>query len=263
MQSVRKRTRASLPPKNYSRYRAQQRGRYKRSYRREYAYDRRRTSYARNNIRTGGFTGMENKFLDCEISATTVTTSWAAHNPAGVGCTDSLSVPAQGVTESNRIGRVYTINQVMVQGVVEMAAQESVAAPIQDHRIRIIIYWDQQTNSAAATTTDIMDAGGSDDITGFRNLQNTHRFRVLYDKTLVFRYPGQTNEGAVNLFAHGKKVIPFKFYKKCNIKVQCDATTADVSSCTDNNIGLGAIAEAGPVAQQPTIRYSSRIRFTG
>ncbi len=220
-------------------------------------------SFASRNARTGGFSGIENKFMDSEISATTVTTSWAAHNPAGVGCTDSLSVPAQGNGEEQRIGRVYTINRILIQGVVEMAAQESVAAPMQSHRVRLIVYWDKQTNSAAATTTDIMDAGGSDDLVSFRNLQNTHRFRVLMDKTITIRYPGQTNEGAVNLFAHGKKVIPFKFYKKLNIRVQCDGTTADVASVSDNNIGFGGIAEAGPAAQQPTVRYSCRIRFTG
>lgn len=215
------------------------------------------------NTRIAGFAGIENKFLDTELTTTALTASWAAFNPTGTGCTDSLSVPAVGTSESQRIGRMYTIDSVMVRGVLSVIATESVTAPINDFRARVILYWDTQTNSAEAAASLIMDEGGANDILSFRNLQNTKRFIVLFDKTVQFTFQNQVNEGGINLFASGVVERRFSFYKKFKngIQVQCDATTADVSSCTDNNFGIAAIASA--TAVQSNITYSARIRFRG
>ncbi len=219
--------------------------------------------FARQNIRIGGFTGMENKFLDTELILTAITTAWTPLNPTGTGATDTLSVPAQGNGESQRIGRVYTINSVMVKGQIVHAGVEGAAAPIPDVRTRIIVYWDKQTNSSEATATEIMDAGGQDDLVAFRNLQNTHRFRVLWDKSFLLRFNNQTNEGAVDKYAAGLIRVPFKMFHtfKGGLKVQTDGTTANVTSCTDNNLGVAAISDAG--TSQVQMSYGARIRFSG
>lgn len=215
---------------------------------------------ALGNFRIGGFRNIENKFLDSELTATATATTWASLNPTGTGCTDSISVPAQGTGESDRDGRQYTINSIHVRGRLSLAAAEAQAAPLGDEIGRVIIYWDTQTNSTEATATEIMDGGLTEDWLAFRNLQNSKRFIVLYDKTIRLR-PALVNEGAADAFAAGPVTIPWKFNKsfKKGIQVTCDNTTANVSSVSDNNIGVAAVSTSANVL----ISYQARIRFSG
>ncbi len=214
------------------------------------------------NQRTGGFVDIENKFLDSELTSTALAATWTSLNPSGTGCTDSISVPAQGDGESERDGRVFYINSVHVNGFFQIPAAESAVAPPRVTFVRVILYWDTQTNAAEATATDIMDGGGSVDVLGFRNLQNSKRFIVLKDKLMKIT-PMSTNEGAVNLFATGVQQIHFKFNKKFAkpIKVRTSGTTANVNVCTDNNLGIAALCDV--TTQAPTIQYQARVRFSG
>lgn len=218
------------------------------------AFPRRRS---RRNVRTGGFLGIEKKFLDTELTASALATTWAALNPVGV---DSLSIPAQGDGESNRDGRTYAIESVHVRGHFELAAAEGAGVPASMIECRVIVYWDTQTNGAEATATDIMDAGGTTDILAFRNLQNSKRFKVLYDKVCLLK-PHALNEGAVNSFANGAVIQRFEFNKqfKKPIIVNCTGTTSSVASVSDNNIGIAAIG----TSSNATIAYQARVRFVG
>lgn len=228
------------------------------------AYRNRARPARRSNARTGGFVDVENKFLDSELTLTATTTTWQALNPAGTGCTNSLSVPAQGDGESERDGRVYYIKSLHLRGSVQMTASESDNGPQGPAYTRVVVYWDTQTNAAEATATDIMDAGGTSDSLAFRNLQNSKRFVVLYDKTVKVT-PTEMNEGAANLFAQSPAVTFWKFNKnfKKPIKVRCSGTTANVSSVTDNNIGIAFCSFSSDGASLPSIQYQSRIRFQG
>lgn len=209
------------------------------------------------------FSDAEVKFLDSELVSTAVDSNWTVHNPTGTGCTNSISVPAQGDGESERDGRVYYIHSVHVKGLVRTAATESAAGPTGPMQTRVVLYWDTQTNGAEATATDIMASGLTEDILAFRNLQNSKRFIVLADETYTLN-PQIQNEGAANLFAADPSLVSFKFNKVFSkpIKVRCSGTTANVSSVTDNNIGIAAIRDDNaPV--NTNIEYSARIRFTG
>jgi hypothetical protein len=211
----------------------------------------------RSNPRIGGFIGIENKFYDTEVAATNINASWAAINPTTV---NSISVPAQGDGESNRDGKMYAITSLHVKGAVFTGGTEAQAAPEDQHRFRIIIYQDTQTNGSEATASDIMDAGGTDDTLAFRNLQYSKRFKVLYDRTFT-TVPQLTSE-ASNVFSAGKAIKNFSFNKrfKTPIKVTCNATGAGVASCVDNNFGIAAIADS---ASNVSIQYQARIRFVG
>ncbi len=214
------------------------------------------------NQRTGGFAGRpEIKFADAQLAAEAFTTAWAAKNPTGTGMTDSISVPVVGTGEENRDGRVYYIHSIHVHGKINLPATESDAAP-QGGPIyaRVCLIWDTQTNAAEITATDVMDAGGADDILAFRNLQNSSRFIVLKDKT--FRLvPNAGNEGSINLFYKPFSEIRFKWNKsfKKPIKVRCVGTTADVASVSDNSFSIIGLANNTNM----TLEYQSRLRFTG
>lgn len=217
---------------------------------------------SRPNARTGGFVDIENKFLDCEKTATGIASTWTLVNPSS-GCTGAISVPALGDGESERDGRVYHINSIHVNGLIRAPAAETTLAPTGPMKVRILLYWDTQANAAVPAVTDICLGGKDEDILSFRNLSNSKRFIVLKDKTYTVN-PTILNEGAVNSFAQSDALTQFKMNKKFKkgIKVRCGGSTANISSCQDNAIGLIAVRDDNASAT-PTVEYQSRIRFTG
>lgn len=213
------------------------------------------------NQRSGGFTGRELKFVDSERTALALAGTWANIVPS-TGVTNCISCPAQGNGEQQRIGRKYTIKSVHLRFRIAQNGSESQTAPIPAFNVRVIVYWDRQTNSTEPNAGDIMNTTGASDILAFRNLQTTTRFIVLMDKVIHFEQFGQVAEGASNLFAIGDRIKLFKFNKKITIPVLCDGTTADVASVTDNSLGVQAIVDT-VTPSAPTIAYQARVRFVG
>ncbi len=209
------------------------------------------------NARTGGFLGIERKFFDVQQTATALSLEWATSEPA----TTNLTAVAQGDGESERDGRKYVIDSIHIKGFIETAALESQPGPIPDIIVRICLVWDQQTNGAQLTATDVMVAGRSDPTQSFRNLQFTKRFIVLWDKTFKI-VRDNINEGAVNLFAAAvTRSYPFKINKTfgAGMQVTMSGTTANIANVVDNSIHL--IAAASDV--QALLSYQCRIRFKG
>ncbi len=202
------------------------------------------------------FQNQELKFFDTELTSTVMSATWAALEPA----TTNLSAVAQGDGESNRDGRKYTIKSVHIKGFFETTAQESQTTPPSDILVRVVLVHDTQTNGAQLTATEVMDAGGTDDINSFRNLGFTKRFRVLDDQTMrLVRL--NTNEGAVNLFASAATQTPFTMNKvfKTPMNVLMSDTGADIANVTDNSLHMIAIT----TSTAALINYQCRVRFTG
>ncbi len=212
------------------------------------------------NVRTGGFVGIEKKFVDSTSTSTAFTTAWAILAPTG-GITDCLSAPGIGTSESQRDGRVFTIHSIHLKGSVTRPTVEAQAGPQTDIDYRLCVVWDTQTNGAPIVGTSEMDAGATNDIHSFRNLQNSKRFIVLWDSGPMTDSVFQMNEGAVNSFASALKITHFSMNKsfKNGIKVRTIGTTADVASISDNSISL--IGLASDVALD--YNFESRCRFTG
>ncbi len=212
------------------------------------------------NIRVGGFIGMEKKFLDTTSTTTAFTTAWAILAPTA-GVTNCLSCPTQGTSESERDGRVYTIHSVHVRMTVTSVSTESQTAPVSPVAYRVCLVWDTQTNGAAITGTSVMDAGATEDLDSFRNLQNSKRFIILGDTGHVVAVRPGTNEGAINLFASSSFLRVHKFNKSFSkgIKVRCTGTTNNVSSVSDNSLSLIGLASLTAV----TYTFETRVRFTG
>ena len=250
-----------MPRGIYSRYR---KGRVKQ-------YDPRHGGYYINrrrpyrNRRTGGYMHMrghempaELKYNDYDLAAEPFTTSWAAKNPTTVNC---VSAVAQGDSATNRDGRIYYIHSIFCRGEIRITALESQIAPFATNVIRVILVEDTQTNGAEISGADVMTgAGAVEDHLGFRNLQHSGRFKVLWDRTFVITIP-QTNEGAANLFAHGTQIRKFTFFKKFKkpIKVHTDGTSAIVGDITDHTLQVVGVANS----TSPTLTYHMRMRFKG
>lgn len=218
----------------------------------------------RQNLRTGGFTGIEKKFYDVALVQTALTSPTDATggevNPSGsVG----LNTVAQGDGESNRDGRKMFMQSIHLNGVIEQPAQTNQTAADTSPDVFIALVLDTQANSAFANSEDVYkNQAGNAALAAspYRNLEYVSRFRVLAWKRMRLRQPTVVYDGT-NVEQGGTKT-PFSF--NVNLKgmpVTFKGTTADIANITDNALNL--IAYTNDTSTAPTISYNSRLRFTG
>lgn len=207
----------------------------------------------RMNRRTGGFTGMELKFVDSSNSQTLVKT------PAGSEIDDGtmlcLNGIAQGDGENQRDGREVVVKSVTVKGQVALpaAADISVSGPV-----FIALVLDQQTNGAQFNAEDVYEQPlANQAVSVFRNLEYTGRFRVLATKRIDLNPSGGAGNGTTNNRVETSKA--FSFYRKLNIPVRYTGTGATVANITDNSLHLMAIGQSTAIE----IAWASRVRFIG
>ncbi len=199
------------------------------------------------NLRTGGFLGIENKFVDFQTDSDAFALTWARMEDATF---DSVSGIVQGNGESQRIGRKVTLTSIHIKYRVFANAVESQTAPQPDLVGRLVLVLDTQTNAAALTATDVMDNGQTDDLLSFRNLANTKRFRVLWDNKWKLNIgDAQFGEGAANLFAHGavvSRVMSYnlRFKKPITVLYNATATDGTISTVVDNSLHIIGISNS-------------------
>jgi len=229
-----------------------------------------RTNYRRQNTirnpRTGGFVGMELKFMDASRSGLALTAPSDATggevDPATMNCLNGI---AQGDGESERDGRRVIMKSIQIEGRIAFAASADQADIVTAPNIFIALVWDKQTNQAQLNSEDVFTNPGA--ATGLaanpmRDLQYSTRFEVL--KTWRLSRPPSPAAGTDGTNTNSVKTpdVLFRFYKKLpNIPVTFNGTGATVASITDNSLHL--IAYASQVTQASTINYNSRLRFVG
>lgn len=209
---------------------------------------RRRTSFVQGVDRTGGFYGRyghdgELKFFDFNAIDAIVA-------PNGT-ITGSIINIAQGVTESQRIGRKCTIRSMHWQASLTLPGANGAASPPASDRVRVIVYLDRQCNGAAAAIGDILALNIID---SFRNLANQGRFQLLHDKFYPLNYQTLSSDNAGTQDAC-TLIKNFSFYKKLNIPIEYSGTTGAIGEIRSNNIGIlleGQVGVAG---------FNGRIRF--
>ncbi len=210
------------------------------------------------NLRIGGFMGIENKFADFELAATTISQAWAG-GELDDGTALAVSAVAQGDGESNRDGRKMEILSVHIKGLLRLIQQEAVGNPTANAVIRLILVLDKQTNGAQLNAEDVVTVT-TVDVNAWRNLQNSQRFRILKDERFNLQTLVMTTF-QVNDFSTCQQETPFEFHVvfKKPIVVNHTGTTAVVASIADNSIHL--IGVSSNATSQ--ITYVSRVRFRG
>ncbi len=222
-----------------------------------------RTRRPSSNVRTGGFTGIEVKFLDSSVVGTSVL---APTDAAGAEVDPStllaLNAIAQGDGESNRDGRRCVLKNVYVTGHIRCPKQANQTAGDDSAQIFVALVWDKQTNGAQLNSEDVYTNPGANAQTAavpLRNLQYSQRFQVLDTVALDFSGPTIAYDGT-NVEQSGL-VKPFKLSKKINIPCQYTGTTGVVANIADNSLHI--IAYASNVDLVPIIDYNARVRFVG
>ncbi len=190
------------------------------------------------------------KFHDIDINDASV-----AQN--GTILEDSCNTIAQGVTESQRIGRKCTIRSINWRFRVLLTGQTDVnnLAAAAD-TVRVILYLDKQANGAAAGVTDILE---SDDFQSFNNLANKSRFRTLMDRVYDLSASAGAGTSAAAANDTGPIFASDAIYKKCNIPIEYSSTTGAITEVTSNNIGVLILAAAGA---RTSFDSKMRLRFS-
>lgn len=191
----------------------------------------------------------ELKFHDLDIDDAVVASAGA------IQTSGTVNAIAQGVTESNRIGRKCTIRSINWRWTVFLPETDAVATPAAPDTLRIILYLDKQCNGAAAAVTDLLETA---DHHSFNNLANKGRFKVLMDRRVDINYAGLASDNA-GVVSQAAVTCDGMFYQKCNIPIEFDSTTGAITEVRSNNIGVLLISGNG------TCGFGSkmRLRFEG
>lgn len=210
------------------------------------------------NPRTGGYLGIEKKYVDYEYNAAIVGSVAGAE--ADPSTYLALNAIQQGDGQSNRDGFQVDLLSLHLQGHVLFSGVSS-ASPITTPMARILVVLDQQTNGAQLNAEDVLsDPGDANlDVNAFRNLQYTTRFRTLKDIFLARESVAAVWDGA-NVLSNGS-IVPWE----CHIDLKgmttrYNNTTASVANIVDNSLHVICICTNGSTAQ---LRYQSRVRFMG
>lgn len=229
------------------------------AYRPQVAKGRRRASYRRTTrgsrivpgrTRQAGFygryapSGGEQKFHDLDIDDAVIATSGIAE--------DSCLTIAQGVTESQRVGRKCTVKNIGWKYQITLPSTTGDTAT--SDTVRVILYQDKQTNGATATVAGILESA---DFQSFNNLSNSSRFRTLLDRTYDLNAPsGGTSAAGVDQF--GEFTVHDSFYKRCNMPIEYDSTTGAITEMRSNNVGVLLLSSQGLCA----FGSKMRVRFS-
>jgi len=220
--------------------------------------------------------GRELKYLDCAWNAVAIASSTDASGwvlPPSSGCTNAISVPAQGDTELTRDGLRYSIKNAFLTGTVDVTGLSDQADVVETSGYYFALVLDTQANGAVATSELVYTTPSTLALANLpqplRNLQYSKRFKVLAQKYIqapgLYAAQDQGGVGAGSLASTSTITNRFRPVLKMgwsgNIDVQCKSTTANVTSVVDNAIHV--IACTGDTTFTPTFVGHSRIRFVG
>ncbi len=175
--------------------------------------------------------------------------------PTGGVITGSMNLVAQGVGDSQRIGRKIIVRSIAARFTPSLPSENDVGNIGPGDNLRVIIYIDHQANGANAAVLDILETAAAD---SYRNLAKNKRFTILGDHTWSMNRIVAMSDGT-NTASTPLTMKYWKFFKgNLNIEVEFDGTAGVIAEVSTNNIGFLYITEfgfAGFVAQQTRIRY--------
>lgn len=149
----------------------------------------------------------------------------------------------QGSAATNRIGRRIRMVSVYLRGRILMAGTSTGSSPI-----RIIIFYDRQTNGAAPTATDLLT---SDAISSFNNLNNNRRFQVVADITRSC------------IGTAGPQALYFSNFKKIDLSTEFNTGNAGtVADITTGSLYALCYASPGIGVASLITNLNVRVRFS-
>lgn len=229
----------------------------------------RQTLYKRNrgnNYRSSGYIGRftgkagELKFYDEAFAFTGIGTSG--------NFVSALVTPAAGTGPENRIGRKITLKKLHIRLAFKNVHTSATSGAQTADMVRCLVIQDTQCNGSAVTaTSDLFQNPASGAlIRAFNNLENSGRFKTLYDKTIDMNAQVGGAYGAMvpvnvpaaaggnqaaytvpantDLFLSGESVKHRDVYlNNLSIPLEYKGTTGAVTELTSNNIFMFFVSQ--------------------
>jgi len=196
--------------------------------------------YGRFGVRNRrGLNAPERKWLD------TVYAEPVVNSPTNQG---SIVIMAQGASPNQHIGQKIVVRSIQTKLLFQLAAGE-----ISSTIVKVALVQDTQANGVDASGTDVY-AGAGPGIVQLRDMENSLRFKVLWEETLSL----DSGAGVADAYAGDDGLVDR--YIKCAIPIQYAATgEADITEVKTNNLFiLASNSNSGVVTMTGTVR----IRFT-
>jgi len=219
------------------------------------------------NMRSGGWIGLERKFLDTGINnnalVTSATGSGCEYDPTTALC---LNAPLLGDGQSNREGRQIAMDSITIKGTVSLTGEATLTysvAPI----VTVMLVLDTQTNGAQLSAEDVIEIPYSSTVNGgrpFQDLQYEQRFKILKSVTIACPPNPQVYNAAVPSVWNQGQHIPFTITKNLRgLKTNFTLTGTDgtIATIADNSLHIVATISADQLS--PRLYYNSRLRFYG
>lgn len=191
----------------------------------------------------GRFTGpdAEHKFLDTSHGIVTIASAGTLYHP-------TINAVAQDTSETGRIGRKCCLKSMSFNFTAFLPGAVAIADT--SDSLRIICYLDKQNNSSGgATVLDILQTAS---YLSFLNLENSGRFRILFDKRVTL------SATAGNGTSTGEVQRSFSIHRKLNYPIEFSGISGLVATVKSNNIGILAISQDDKVqlGSQARVRFS-------
>lgn len=208
------------------------------------------------NIRTGGFLGIEKKFIDTVKTSTNLVAAWAGSevDPAA----NALCCPTKGTGPSNRNGDHIVIKSIQVRGIIRSQAYTDQADPPGPASFTVLLVLDKQTNGAQLSGEEVMVDTAPKEFS-FRNLQYSRRFTILKSLRGSLHQIVSMADGA-NTGSFQSNERHFNWFVRCNIPVNFKGDAGTVADIVDNSLHIIACSTD---ANALTIKYHARCRFVG
>lgn len=132
-----------------------------------------------------------------------------------------LNGVSTGTDYTNRVGRKILIKSLLFRVFITPSATTS--APVGDF-VRIMLIWDCQANSAAASVSDVLQTTSYD---APINLTNRDRFKILTDKYVAMN-PNTYTAGAPT--GGNPRTASIKVYKKMSMETIYSGTGSTIGS---------------------------------
>lgn len=226
---------------------------------------RRLNQLAALNYRTSGSLGRELKFVDRvashTIGNTTEFVAYLSTTPAAANIFGTV----QGTAPNNRIGNKILVTQIQCRVQITVEGRVDMAATAGDNMLRFVWVLDQQTNGETAEPDQVFEE--YTDITSWRKMSTTSRFRILKDITIIPKQQTlcvggfNVGNGVTALYAASEGSWYIQWSKKCQIPVKYIGDTTAIASIADNSVSLYVCSQQGATNRSWDFRCLTRIRY--
>ncbi len=191
----------------------------------------------------------EVKFLDTTINDAAVTMTGQVSN--------SFNLIVRGDGDSERIGRKVWIKSIHVRFEYFLPQQTNQADIGVGDQLRIMMIQDKQANGAPSTVLNILETAVKE---SYRNLANSSRYRVFYDRNVVLNRRVAVTDGT-NTSTSPTVIGHFEKYTRINtVPIEFDGATGALSEIRSNNFFMLFISQVGVIGVQNSL---VRIRYNG